>query len=314
MRAAVMADPTFYNAQVSLAILLFLHQGKGAEGQRMLEDILERKIPDIGPREVTWIRYYLGRAHEIAGNLERADVEYQASLNFDPKFFRAAIARGAVKFRQATARQPRAEVGAKAGSKAGPKSPVPAQRRALIDESLRQYRRAIELIEEYSGSLEILSANDLAPETPPAFERQEYNRGIIDLKAFLRIQKSEAYFSVAKIRALLDEQPKAVKELTSAIENLGVDRRPAAKDLLVSLHNYRAYLLEETGEPAEALKDYQAVVRSDLDPGNKTARDAIHRLAPRRTAAGGKDSGAAGATRPAGKSPGRTRTGPPEDE
>ncbi len=310
MRAAVEADPTFSNAQVSLAILLFLHRDKGEEGRRMLEGLLERKLPDIGPRESTWIRYYLGRALEISGDPGRADLEYQEALNLDPKFFRAAIARGGLRFHQATstALPPKAAAGQAKTSG----DPTPAARHAMIDEALSLYQRAIALIDEYSGTLEILSASDLAPETPPAFERQEYNRGVIELKSFLRLQKSEAHFSMAKIRALIDDRPRAARELTSAIETLGTDRKSGAKELLVILHNYRGYILEEAGESAEALKEYKAVVRPDLEPGNPTALEGIRRLESRRPAASRGTGRADTAPAPAKARPKR-RAAAPED-
>jgi tetratricopeptide (TPR) repeat protein len=314
MRAAMRADPTFPSPQVSLATLLFSHPERVDEGRKLLDELLERKVPDLGSREVTWIRYYLGRAHELSGHLDRADLEYQAALNLDPKFYRAALAQAGVKFHQATQSGDggAARAAGQVAGKAAAKDLTPAARRSLIEEALRLYHHGIELIDEYSNGLEILSMNDLAPETPPAFERQDYNRGIVDLKTSLRLAKSEAFFSQAKIRALLDDRPRAIKELTSAIETLGSDRKGGSRELLVQVHNYRGYLHEEEGQPAEALKDYQAVVQSGLDPRNQTAQEGIRRLSPRKPSGAARGGGGPRESASAARAPSRRAPAPEE--
>jgi tetratricopeptide (TPR) repeat protein len=270
LRAALAADPTFFNAQISLGVFLVLRTDKDAEGRRLLEDLLERKPAGLGADENTWIHYYLGRALEISVDFEKAELEYRNALSVDPRFFRAMTALGDLKLRAAIAADP----------------PATGDRRMLLAEAERQYHAAIAQIEEYANGISILAIEDLPPETAPVFQRQEHNRTVIELKASLRLTKAEAHFNIAKIRSLLDDRPRALENLASAIETLGDDRGGGARELLVDLHNYRGLLLEAADRPEDALVEYRAVIAADLDPKNATAIEGVRRLAPRGPAPG----------------------------
>ena len=273
LRTAVLSDPTFVNARVSLGVTLALHRGKGEEGRRLLEDVLQETDSEASGG-LGWIHFYLGRAWEAAGDFERADLEFRAANDADPKFFRAAIALADMKFRRATAPE---------GKEKGE-----IDRRALLSEAAGLFRTAIERIDVTLSSVEVLSVQDLPPETPPAFERQAHNQSVRELKANLRLAKSDSLFSLAKIWALLEDRQKAQASLETAIENLSDDREGGARRLLAEMHNYRGALYEEAGEPGRALREYRTVVKADLDPENATALEAIRRLeaAGREPAAG----------------------------
>ncbi len=266
LRAAVKIDPTFFNGKASLAILLCLHRGKGEEGRGILEQFLLQRPADMGPRESIWIFYYLGLAWEVEGDFEKAELRYRNALWLDRKFFRAAKALGDLNFRLATAKA----------------SPKEGSRRDLLGNAENWLRNAITLMEEYTEGLEILSFEDVASEMPPAFERQEHNRNIVDLKDNIRQKRAEVHLSLAKIRALLDDRPRAIAELNSAVEVLRETTRAPDRSLLIDLHNYRGFLFEEEGMTAQALEDYYAVLQKDMDPENKVAREGIRRLSAKR--------------------------------
>ncbi len=262
LRGSIRADPTFLNGQVSLGVLLYLHMNKGEEGRRILEDLLQKAFPEMGETESTWIHYYLAHAWEIAGEAARAETQYRRVLGIDAKFFRAAAALGDLMFKSAIGVEER---------------PLD-KRRDLLRQAEDQYRSAITLIENYNIGLETLALRDLPLESVPPFERQEHNRGIIQVKASLRLRKAEMLFGVAKSRSLLGDPSRAAAELASAIENLGDDRKFGARELLIELHNYRASLLETAGESAAALRDYRRVLAEDLDPKNAAAIEGVNRL------------------------------------
>ena len=295
LRTALRTDPTFYHAQISLAVVLYLHRNKGEEGRTLLQNLMDRRPPGMGTSEVTLVHHYLGRAWELAGNPQRAELEFQAALSMDPEFFRAAIALGDLKFHGATL-----------GDGA-----VPDDRRALLGEAERQYHGAIRRIDTVMNGIEVLSMTDLPPETPPSFERQVHNQNVIELRASLRQLKAEAHFNIAKIRSLLEDRPRAVSNVTSAVETLGDDRDGGARELLISLLNYKALLLEEAGEPVEALKNYRAVLRNDLDPRNAAALEGVRRISPRRAADGAQDREGRGTKTTSGKSASRSKRSAP---
>jgi tetratricopeptide (TPR) repeat protein len=272
LRAAGKADPTFHKARVSLGVLLCLHRGKGPEGQKLLRDVLDRPPGDMDQGELPWIHHYLGHAFEMAGELDKAQFEYGEALRIDPRFFRANLALGDLKFRWAIS-----------GS-----VPAGVSRKKLLADAEVQYRAAIGLIEESSNSIDVLALEDLPPESQPAFQRQEHNQGVVALKAGLRLLKADAYFGIGKIRSLLDDRPRAIENVGSGIETLGDDRDGGARERLVEMHNYRAFLQEEEGRYEEAIEDYRAVTRTDLDPRNAAALEGIRRLGPPENAAPGK--------------------------
>ncbi len=262
LRSSVRADPTFLNGQISLGVLLYLHRNKGEEGRKILEDIVRRAHPEVRESEITWIHYYLGHAWELAGESSRAEAQYRRAIGIDPKFFRAVAALGDLKFKSAIGDE---------------KRPVDA-RRDLLRQTEEHYRSAMTLIENYNAGLETLGLSDLPVETVPPFERQEHNRGILQVKANLRLRKAEMFFGIAKCRSLLGDPSRAAVELTSGIEALGDDRKFGARELLVELHNYRASLYETAGETAAAARDYRRVLADDLDPKNAAAIEGINRL------------------------------------
>jgi len=266
LRAAVDADPSFVNAQVSLAILLCLHRNKGREGRSLLENLLERGSPKINRQEATWITYYLGLAWEAEGNLEQAELKFRNVLRLDQKFFQAALSLGDLKFRQAISESRPREV----------------NRRNFMGEAETFYRSAINMMVEYSDGLKIIESGDLPQDLPPAFERRFYNRTLLDLKDNLRQKRATAHYALAKIRSLLDDRPRAIAELNDAIDVVhrirGNSRGEAVRDLLIDLHNYRGFLFEEEGQIVKALQDYRAVLNKDLDPRNATALEGVRRL------------------------------------
>ncbi len=262
LRRAVSADPLFVNAQVSLGVLLFQHRNKADEGRRLLEELLMRRLPDMTDRDTCWIHYHLGEAWETTNDLEKTELAYRRALGIDPKFFRAAAALGDLKFHLATGGEKRSA----------------SERRELLREAQNFYRTAIELIDSYNVELETLAVTDLPVDTTPAFERQDHNRTILQVKGSLRRRKAEMHFGIAKARSLLNVPQQAVEALGSAIDTLGDDREGGARELLVELHNYRAFLFEEARETAQALKDYRAVIQDDLDRKNATALEGIRRL------------------------------------
>ena len=173
-----------------------------------------------------------------------------------------------------------------------PKAPIPEDFDASDTESNKLEESRPEGILDDSDDEELKNQDlDLTDEEKEV-KRQEAivlkNRGNEEFKSSKYLESIETYTEALRFCPLKFGNDRAILYANRAASKIKVERKASAiddctkavslNDKYVRAYLRRAKLYEETDKLDESLEDYKKIV--ELDPGNKEALGAIHRLPP----------------------------------
>lgn len=261
LRKATLMDPTFTQAHVRLASLLYGELGRPAEALRLLEDLKARRTADLTSEERQWIYLHLANAARLEGDHEKASSAYAQCRLIAPDNVDAIIGAADIDYFQAT----------------GKEGLQPEVRQQYLKAALASYTAAAEVLERTGGNLSTLRFEDIPDSVQPAFDRRDYNRSVVELRRSLRVRRYEALFKSAKTRSLLGDAREAMLILRRAAVDLGLEPTDRSKKLEAEVRCFLGLLYEGAGENLLALKEYRKVIR-DIDPSNEACKKAVDRL------------------------------------
>lgn len=262
-RDAIDQDPTLFQAQIGLAILLYSELGRPGEAVRRLKEMKTKRLAAVRREERQWILLHLGHALRLAGSLEEAVRAYEDTRSLAPKNLQALVGLGDASFRLATSG----------------KDLKPEARKDLLRSSLGAYRAALGVIETLNERLVTLRFDKSALDGNPPFDRREYNRSVLDLRRRFRRQKLEISLEIAKIQSLEADRKEAMLTLKTAIGAASSlpDVDPESKALEASMRCHLGILYEQVGQPVLALKEFRKVL-ADLDPKHAETLLGVERI------------------------------------
>jgi hypothetical protein len=293
LRKSTLMDPTFTQAHVRLASLLYGELRRPAEALRLLEDLKARRTTDLTNDERQWIYLHLANAARLEGDLERAASAYAQCRIIAPENVEAIIGAGDIDYGQATVKE----------------GLDPQTRQQYLKAALASYEAAASILERKGGDLSTLRFEDIPENAQPSFDRREYNRTVVELRKNLRIRRYQALLQAAKTRSLLGDRKEALLILRRAAADLALDPTDASKKLEAEIRSFLGLLYEGAAENLLALREYRKVIR-DLDPNNEACRKAVERLKKNVNDSEPQESGAAART---GGSPRKAGSRPPKD-
>jgi hypothetical protein len=262
LRKAIQTDPSFTQAHVGLAVLLYKDLGKPQEAARILGDLKTKHLSASAKDEDRqWVYLYLGHSLRLSGDLDGAADAYRQCLAHSRDNLQATLALGEVNFLEATSQ----------------KDLKPEERKAKLQSALASYQAALSRLEKFNEELTTLRFEELPAGMDLPFDRRDYNRSVLDLRKSYRRQKEEAQFQAAKLMALLGEQKEALILLRRALDDLAVDPPGNTKKLEAEIRTYLGLLYEELGQPVVALREFRKVI-GDLDAKNQEAQEGVKRL------------------------------------
>ena len=265
LRKATLMDPTFTQAHVRLASLLYGELRRPAEALRLLEDLKARRTADLTVEERQWIYLHLANAARLEGDHEKAASAYAQCRLIAPENVDAIMGAADIDYLHAT----------------GKDGVQPEARQQYLKAALASYEAAAEVLQRKGGDLSTLRFEDIPQGAEPPFDRREYNRSVVELRRALRIRRYEALLQAAKARSLLGDAREAMLILRRAAADLGLEPTDRSKKLEAEVRSFLGLLYEGAGENLLALKEYRKVIR-DIDPANEACKKAVDRL--RRTA------------------------------
>ncbi len=255
-REAIDIDPTYARAALSLAILLYRHQGKFSEAVAVLESLVQGRYPDVSDD-------LLARAHYHLGMLNRQRRMWAASVSWLRRAIRtkrdyldAYLALGESLYRWALARD---QLSAK-------------RRRELLSLAEQAYREGQAQLAEYEKKLVVLPVDDLPGGDQAPYKRRAYRMSLKTLRDFLKELKVSFSVDLARVYLSIGDLGKAETEARRAIQ---IDTKNPSLQLLLAL------IFDRQGNREAAVRQYERVL--SLEPDNETARQARRRLAARRS-------------------------------
>ncbi len=260
LREAVRKDPIFLNARIHLAVLLYTSKNDPVGARRVLEELVNRRLPGIAEQSLAWVHYHLGKISEIQTRGDDAITEYQRCLAADPNFYRASMALGELLFLRAT----RSEV---------LKS---SERKSELRLALEKFAMATSRIERSQEELVLLYREDLPVGELPAVNMREHNSRVVHVRADLRLAQARCLLGVAKVQSLLGDAQKAVRAVATAIEVIEEDPGSQVQTTLLKLREYLALLYENQGRHASAYREYRKILK-EIDPQNGVALKGLER-------------------------------------
>jgi len=261
LRQSMQMDPGFYQAQVTLAVLLYTGLEKPEEAVKLLEDARTRLASQLVPEERQWIHLHLAHALRITGEIDRAAASYEQTRLLAPDNVQAWLGLAELKLVQA--------MNGQAGK--------PEDRQKLLQSALEAAKTADSLLEKLEAGLTALRFEEIPAGVELPFDRREYNRSVMDLRKRFRGKQQQLHFTAAKAKCLLGDKKEGILDLRRAIDDLAVDAPKDSKKLEADMRTFLGTLYEEMGQPLLALKEYRKVLK-DVDPQHEESKRGIERL------------------------------------
>lgn len=202
LEQAVEAYPSFPNARISLAALLYLERSDLEGARAQLEMVCDRFRDDAGALALLHARYHLGRVFMLLGRWDDARQRLQQAADSDPTLVDARIALGDLGVAEAYASA----------------SLLPEDRRSLIEGAVLQYAAAAERLEaarrEFSASSETyVEVNRATP-----FAGGRFRSDMREAVAATTRDLARVHHLLGRALIALHRRPDALAELRAATE------------------------------------------------------------------------------------------------
>jgi tetratricopeptide (TPR) repeat protein len=254
-------DPGYYQAQVTLSILLYTGLGKPKEAVKLLDDARTRLAAQLVPEERQWIHLHLGHAFRVIGDIDRAAASYEQTKLLVDGNIQAWLGLAEMKLAQATTRP----------------DTKPEDREKLLRSALQAAMKADSLLDKLADALTTLRFEDVPEGVELPFDRREYNRSVLDLRKTFRLKQRGLQLTIARIKVILGEKKEGILVLRRIIEDLGIDASDESRKIEADARAFLGTLYEEMGQALLALKEYRKVLK-DLDPRHVESTKGMERL------------------------------------
>ncbi|MBI4604891.1 MAG: tetratricopeptide repeat protein [Planctomycetes bacterium] len=272
LREAVDRDPTFLQAHIGLAVVLYSQLGRPADAAALLKEIATKRFPGVKRQDRQWIFLHRGHALRLAGDLAGAEAAYEECRSIAPQNHQALIGLGDLAFHGASSAE----------------GVEPAQRKAKLKLAVDAYRAALRVLDGLTGELVTLRGDAVPTGGSLPFDRREYNRSVLDLRKSYRTEKHDVSLKVSKALSLAGEKKEAMVVLKGLVDDLAFDGSGASRKLEAGARCYMGLLYEDLGQPVFALREYRKVLK-DLDASHAECLRGVDRVR-RQTQSGGDRS------------------------
>jgi tetratricopeptide (TPR) repeat protein len=261
LREAVRTDPTFFAAQLNLAVVLYAHLDRTREALDLLAAMTDRQYSGVAFEEQGWVFFHLGNCRRLEGDREAALDAYRKCLIRQPRNLECWISVGEIELEVATR---------DADMKA-------EERRKLIEESCSTQEKALALIEAMSTELVALQAEELPTAEDLPFDRREHNQSVKDIRLRHRLLRAEVLCSLAEAESLLGRKEEAMKRLRVAVDEVVLEEGEAWRKIEAEMRTHLGLLYEGDDKPALALQQFRQVLEK-IDPERMDAKQGAARV------------------------------------
>jgi tetratricopeptide (TPR) repeat protein len=264
LREAMKRDPTFHKAHVSLAVLLYsviASEEKDVakkterfdEAERILDDLSHRSLPEITDADRHWIHYELGCIYLTRGKIIDALDELKTSLALEPTSISSMLGIAACHWELATSKS----------------ELIAGERKIELRSALRTYIDASQAIRGRLRTIQVLSLGDVPNFETLPFQRRDYNRNVLAVRADLEATSVELFIKIARIYRLQGGSKRAVLALREGLDTLKASTElNESATLEIALRTQLGNTYEAIGKDSLALAQYGSVLKG-LDPKNK---------------------------------------------
>jgi len=284
LRKAVETDPTFARGLLSLAILLYSHDGgpplppeapeevreqreelrlaRVEEAERVLRGMTDQVLPDLETEDRFRIHFELGNVLLLRSNPSEALDEFETAFALDSTSLRSVLGAAECHWQLATRRN----------------ELTTPERRIEAQAALRSYEKSIELLRARLRSIRVLGVDELPDLDALPFRRGEHNRNVLTIRRELERRGVRLRMRIARAYTFKGDRIGAIKALKEGLDDLEASfELEDANQLEAELRTFLARCYEVQGENALALAEYAKVIR-ELDPNNAVCRRGIGRL------------------------------------